>query len=504
MKKTILTLLLVVASSLTLLSQSVKFEFSSIKFKPGSSIIQPSSYAALDSLSLFLRTSGAKIEIGGHTDNVGQASFNLRLSQRRAEAVRQFLIARHRIPAGQLIAKGYGPSRPKADNATEEGRAQNRRVEITVISRIRTARISFVQGNAFVRKQGLSSWEKAELGRILTVMDEVATDSTGRLEITFDDGGRIKVKPKTNLVLERLSSGSDSEDPEIDIKLPLGRISAKVLKLLEGKRKYSLATPTAVAGIRGTEFLLETQPDKKSLLSVWDGEVVFQGRAKGSLEWPVAAGFGSYCLNGLPPEPALKLPPAPEPQQPAAGDTLFYNPDRPQNFIFSWKPVPGCRTRLLLARDAELNDVVAEVVTADTSYQLAAVRSDRLYWQINSIDSLGLEGLPWPMRSSEVRRKIDPPKLDIIQPLPGKTIGRREVLIKGISEVRSTVSINGNQIYVMPDGSFAWPLTLSPGENQMNITATDRAGNATVRSLTLLCSPFKRMWAGASAGAASP
>ena len=69
------------------------------------------------------------IEVAGHTDSMGSDAYNMKLSQRRAEAVRNFLISRG-VAADRLTAKGYGESQPVADNATEEGRFKNRRVEL--------------------------------------------------------------------------------------------------------------------------------------------------------------------------------------------------------------------------------------------------------------------------------------------------------------------------------------------------------------------------------------
>jgi outer membrane protein OmpA-like peptidoglycan-associated protein len=71
----------------------------------------------------------AKIEIGGYTDAVGSAAYNLRLSLARARAVRVYLVQQG-VAADQLTAVGYGKSKPVASNDTEEGRAQNRRVEL--------------------------------------------------------------------------------------------------------------------------------------------------------------------------------------------------------------------------------------------------------------------------------------------------------------------------------------------------------------------------------------
>ncbi len=71
------------------------------------------------------------IIVTGHTDNTGSAAYNQSLSERRAAAVRAELIA-NGVPAGRIVARGAGLTQPVASNATPEGRAQNRRVEITI------------------------------------------------------------------------------------------------------------------------------------------------------------------------------------------------------------------------------------------------------------------------------------------------------------------------------------------------------------------------------------
>ena len=75
---------------------------------------------------------GLRVEVEGHTDNVGRARVNDELSQKRANAVRDFLIAQS-VPADGLVAVGYGQRRPLESNDTTEGRRLNRRVHFTVL-----------------------------------------------------------------------------------------------------------------------------------------------------------------------------------------------------------------------------------------------------------------------------------------------------------------------------------------------------------------------------------
>lgn len=96
--------------------------------------LKPESTSELDKLFVLLRDNPTlKIQISGHTDNVGKAEDNLVLSNNRAQAVVKYLVTKG-IAQPRLTFKGYGATQPVADNATEEGKAQNRRTEMKVIS----------------------------------------------------------------------------------------------------------------------------------------------------------------------------------------------------------------------------------------------------------------------------------------------------------------------------------------------------------------------------------
>ena len=77
---------------------------------------------------------GYKISIEGHTDNIGSEKYNQRLSERRAAAVKEYLLKHGVADGARIKTKGYGKSKPIADNSTEKGRFENRRVEILILS----------------------------------------------------------------------------------------------------------------------------------------------------------------------------------------------------------------------------------------------------------------------------------------------------------------------------------------------------------------------------------
>lgn len=107
----------------------VKFDFDRAEVKSGS-------YDDIRNLADFMKEYGqTSTVVEGHTDSVGTDAYNQRLSERRANAVRDVLVNQHGLDSSRIEAVGYGESRPVADNATEEGRAINRRVEAEVEAR---------------------------------------------------------------------------------------------------------------------------------------------------------------------------------------------------------------------------------------------------------------------------------------------------------------------------------------------------------------------------------
>ncbi len=118
-----------------LIPQGFTLEFPGVLFDFGSARIKKEAYPVLDSIASVIRTIFAanpnlKIEVGGYTDNVGSLKANIKLSEERARAVANFLSENYGLNPERVLFKGYGPANPKAPNTTEEGRSQNRRVEI--------------------------------------------------------------------------------------------------------------------------------------------------------------------------------------------------------------------------------------------------------------------------------------------------------------------------------------------------------------------------------------
>lgn len=108
------------------------FVLENVEFDFGKATLRPQSYATLDDLIEWLtRKPDERIEIGGHTDNVGTAAKNKALSLERAKSVVGYIIAKG-IAADRITAKGYGADEPIEENDSEEGRQKNRRTEVKI------------------------------------------------------------------------------------------------------------------------------------------------------------------------------------------------------------------------------------------------------------------------------------------------------------------------------------------------------------------------------------
>lgn len=109
------------------------FVLDNVEFDFGKSTLRPTSFPTLNELVEYLnRKDDERIEIGGHTDNVGTAAKNKLLSEERAKSVMQYLVSKG-IATERLQAKGYGDTEPIEENATAAGRQKNRRTEVKIL-----------------------------------------------------------------------------------------------------------------------------------------------------------------------------------------------------------------------------------------------------------------------------------------------------------------------------------------------------------------------------------
>jgi len=120
-------------SAITKKLKKVQNDKGPIKFKTGKAEIDPSCDKTMTAIAAIMSDyPGFHVQVDGHTDNVGNPEANTKLSQERADAVVKYLTDKKKVDATRLSAKGFGDSKPIADNKSKKGQAKNRRVDFTV------------------------------------------------------------------------------------------------------------------------------------------------------------------------------------------------------------------------------------------------------------------------------------------------------------------------------------------------------------------------------------
>ena len=115
------------------IEKGAKIVINNIFFETGKATLSPQSNVELEKAVDLLKTNPTMIiEVGGHTDNVGDDAYNMKLSHDRSKSVREYLV-KAGIASERVQAKGYGESNPIATNDTEDGRKANRRTEFVIL-----------------------------------------------------------------------------------------------------------------------------------------------------------------------------------------------------------------------------------------------------------------------------------------------------------------------------------------------------------------------------------
>jgi outer membrane protein OmpA-like peptidoglycan-associated protein len=115
-------------------AQELRYTLDAVFFEVDQATLLPEGKRKIEEFSRIIQQYGSRtVLIEGHTDNTGDKAYNQSLSERRAKAVRDILVAQG-ISSSRLITKGFGETRPVSSNATKQGRQQNRRVEIVILN----------------------------------------------------------------------------------------------------------------------------------------------------------------------------------------------------------------------------------------------------------------------------------------------------------------------------------------------------------------------------------
>ncbi|MEO0206895.1 MAG: OmpA family protein, partial [candidate division WOR-3 bacterium] len=455
------------AFSLVGFGQDIIFPLSYVKFAGETTQLTEDGLPSLDSLATFLALTGAKVEICGHTDNVGTPAEKQHLSEARAKAVCDYLRSKHVVPESNLTYKGYGPSMPVATNRTPEGRAKNNRIEIKILSPVSMAGLEFIKGKILIHKPNISEPDTLSGSRDVTLYDRIITDTLGRVNLHFNRT-LVKILPNSDIVIKNLNK--DQKIIELHLKEGKVIVSAK-------EDSLSLTTPSCSLSTNHGEFVFKTERYYRDWISVWSGSVRMS--ASGST-YLVNEGNGTICYYGKKILPPRNLPESPVLDTTRQEDSLIYDGTTPMKF-FCIKPAQ-VGVRFLLSKDPLFSDIIFETITPSESCVVSPVEIPRVYLSLSSVDESGLESRALKTYSFEIsspKMKYVPPELHITKQVIEKVGVDRYLHLEGKTEPETDLLINTVKIKTKEDGSFAIRARILPKTRAVIITAINRKGQKT-------------------------
>lgn len=501
-----------------------KVVFSDVVFKIGSSTLDDKGFEPLDKLGAYLAARPElAIEISGHADGKGNPKTNQTLSQKRAEAVKSYLVKKYKLKSAQLVPRGYGSTKAIAANDTDENRAKNRRIEVVAISADTgeviasdtgdtkaRAELTAVQGGVTEKAPWDAESVQAHVKDPIFQHHHVDVADPGRAEVTFAPSNRIQLFSKTKSIID---SGPRATRPKLaksEATLESGELLTKLDALQPGEQ-FVVATPLCNVQT-GARTKVAATPEQ-TVVSAQRGEaaVVVNGKTT-----KVPEGKGVVVKAGKVEGP-FDLPAKPELKTPASDASVERNAET----NFSWLAAPT--SRFELTADAEGNQVEGSTLipmappAGGAASSVQRLSEGTHYWTAFSRDERGLEN------STETRsvRAVAPVVKPVVAAAPAaapaptvqtgsltaaasKPSDSGIVTIEGkVSPADAAVMVNDHHVQNQPDGSFTHELEVQEGANEVTVAAT-KPGYAIAESklsVTFEKAKPSNMWVGLGAEA---
>lgn len=465
---------------LIIFSQTIEFTLLNVHFIGETAEFDKTSYPYLDSLALFLEKTNAKVEIGGHTDNVGIPAEKMKLSEDRAKAVYDYLKSTHKISEANLSYKGYGSAMPIATNRTVEGRAKNNRIEIKLLSSISTAKLKFAKGEVFIDKPGVSEPQAVTETYTVTLFDRISTASTGHAQLHFNEG-IYEISPNSEVSIQNLSV----PEKKLSLYLKTGRLVFNV-----SDESLLVATTNCSLSVSGAEFVIQSQPYYQDIISVWSGSVTISTKGYSKT---ISDGYGYICYYDSKGGQEKPLPESP------LIDTIFhkytftYDNKNPKPFKFFYKKFAETKVHILIGKEPGFVDLISESVLELDSCVFGAVDASAIYISLSSVDGQGFESKPivYAFDVVNIKKKFKGPKIEVRKQIVERSEKGTTLVLEGKTEPECDLLLNKAKIKIEKDGNFAFRALVKSTKKPINLTAIDKDGNK--NSVLIYLEPQKRL-----------
>ncbi len=161
--------------------------------------------------------------------------------------------------------------------------------QVTVKIAGESAAVTLLTGRSWVQKEGTAAEASLSVGDRVLAGDRVRTGKGSRLEIELPDGSFLRFDAETSFTVLAADYRKKEKRRDIQVRMILGKAWARVSRLLLGRGRFTIETPTAVAGVRGTVYRLNLNRDRSALVKVYDGNVEVRRKTQEAQETGAAA-----------------------------------------------------------------------------------------------------------------------------------------------------------------------------------------------------------------------
>lgn len=393
-----------------------------LRFESGSATLTADSATALDAAAARTRAaleggSFKRLRVEGHTDSVGEADANLQLSQQRAEAV-AVALAERGVPKEAMEAIGFGEVRPIADDASEDGRRRNRRVELRLLKGEEADRTIATIARTFNsverRPPQANTWAPAAVRDPLFEAWRLASKSRSSADLSFTrDRSELHVRENTVVVIfgpGDLISSTTGGRLLGKASLERGSLKSRLAELAGSDGgSVEVQTLAAVTDINKADVLVNVDGGGKTRVAHHGGEAARVRSTKKGAAKPteLAAGFGTAVENGKEPTPPAPLPPPPAALSAGApGGAFVASADGTGTVSAQWQGSPDIVSyHVELMRDDVMLVDVVDILAPTTTFEARGLPPGNYRLFVSSVDRAGFEGLP----SSPVALTISAP-----------------------------------------------------------------------------------------------
>ena len=338
------------------------------------------------------------------------------------------------------------------------------------------------------RKGLLGSWQSALINDLFASYDGVRTGEAGLAQLFFTDGVDLTVDPNTTIVIRESHMDKLDKTVKRDLALMNGSILAKLSAKAKETNKFAFRAGTSESMVKSGKFWASTIQDKKTKVSNYDGTIDLTAS---NVKIKLQQNQGTVVEKGKAPLPPINLLGAPQLNWERL-DTVIYS----EKLTLQWTKITNAVSyQVEVCPGRNFDHDIKRISLKSPLYELTSIPLTSVYVRIIAVDKYGLRGVDSPIYHIMHVKDTTPPPIQIDGwEMDRKYTANDTLTIKGKTKAEATLIAGGGKHTVQADGSFSFKVAVAKPETQVKIISTDKSGNSSVRTLSIVPMEIEKLF----------